>query len=292
MAILGKRRMGKSALAYHLAELRHQDSKANAAVYGPPVELEKLLPPYFKVLTELGDVGRRHNSTVIIDEGSMPLHARRAMDQGHVDFDEALSLCAQRNQLLILCTHHSKKLDPLVVRDLDLLAFKRPSKLQSEMERAELKKMSRAARSFFMGMPEAEQKTWSYVFWDDFDSEGRIPNVLPSFWSPTISTAIGMGATKTQFGDEVRVIYSKVHFLALEVWDKFPELREDILLCAAILEPYRGDTVLPQDTVIALAKWAGGISKKYPDFLPKLKPVLDLAGVLTENKSYDTLAVS
>lgn len=291
MAILGKRRMGKSALAYYLAELRHQDSQANAAVYGPPVELEKYLPAYFKVLVDLSEVGRRHDSTVIIDEGSMPLHARRAMEQGHIDFDEALSLCAQRNQLLILCTHHSKKLDPMVVRDLDLLAFKRPSKLQSEMERAELRRLSKAARSFFQGMPEAEQKTWSYVFWDDFDCEGRIANVLPSFWSPTISTAIGMGAGKTQYGDEARLMYSKVYSVALDVWDKVPELRDKLLEGGKLIKPYRQESNIPKDVITALGTWAEELAKDYPDFMPKLKPILDLAGVLTVSKTDDTLAI-
>ena len=53
MGTLGKRREGKSALAYHIAELRYQGQGTPACVLGPPPGLAEKFPRWITTVTDL-----------------------------------------------------------------------------------------------------------------------------------------------------------------------------------------------------------------------------------------------
>ena len=192
VAIFGKRGMGKTALAYYLAELGYNQSQRQAVVYGPPLAIQRVLPSYFAVRTELMHLQSERGKTVIVDEGSMALHARRSMSEDNLDFDRLMSLCRQRSQLLIVCTHHSTKLDIEVVREADVLAFKQPSVMHMKMERRSIRDLVASARYAFNQLPEGKRKRWAYCWWEEEDKKGFVYNPLPSFWSNEISVAVGM----------------------------------------------------------------------------------------------------
>lgn len=210
MGILGKRGMGKTALGYYLCELAHKQTGRNAVVYGPDVEVLEYLPDYFLIMNELSDVGNYTNHIVFIDEGSIPLHIRRAMSAGHVLFDQAISLCRHRNQFMIICSHHSAKLDILVIRDMDIVAFKQPSKIHTQMEREFIQSLSLKAWESFRNIPVTERKRATYVFWDDFDRDGRVDNDLPSFWNEQISKAVGL-SSDVFADDNFKAVFDEVY---------------------------------------------------------------------------------
>ena len=139
MGILGKRRMGKSALAYHVAELRHANLGKPAVVLGPPVQMASKFPDWVKIITDLQEFAKYPGHTAILDEGSLSMHARQALTRDHTEFDQVFSLCGQRDQLFIFNTHHSRKLDPLMVMEYELLAFKLPGKMHTRMDRREIR---------------------------------------------------------------------------------------------------------------------------------------------------------
>lgn len=238
IGILGKRGMGKTALAYYLSELRHELTGKPTAVLGPPASILLRLPEWFSIIDELDEVAGLIGYTILIDEGSMPLHIRRAMAREHIAFDQAISLCRHRNQLLIVCTHHSKKLDVLVIRDMDILAFKQPSALHTKMERGEIQDMSLKARNTLFPLKLEERKRHSYVMWDDFEQEGLVINSLPSFWSEELSTAVGMGAREGV--DTMGVLvdtYRELHQVSYEAWDEIPKFRDCFSEAIGLLKP-------------------------------------------------------
>ena len=190
MGILGKRRQGKTALAYHLAEERHREKGTPAVVLGPPLSMKDKFPDWFSIITDLEAFIRYPEHTAILDEGSLPLHSRRSLSHDHSAFDQALSLCGQLEQLFIFNTHHSRKLDVLAVEEYELLAFKLPGKMHTVMERTEIRSWSQKAREVLLTVPEKERKEWTYVFYDDLDQAGLLTNPLPSFWSDEISKAV------------------------------------------------------------------------------------------------------
>ena len=167
-----------------------------AVVLGPPLELASKFPSWFTIVLELSDFRRYPNHTAIVDEGSFPLHARQALSRQHTEFDQALSLCGQMEQLFIFCTHHSRKLDPLAVEEYEVLAFKLPGKMHTRMERPEVREWSAMARKALLDFPEEERKEWTFVLYDDLDEEVLLRNPLPSFWCDEISKAVSTALTQ------------------------------------------------------------------------------------------------
>lgn len=231
IGILGKRGMGKTALGYYLCDLVHSQRGHNAVVYGPDVEVLQHLPDYFLIMSELAQVSNYPNHTIFIDEGSIPLHIRRAMSAEHILFDQAMSLCRHRNQLLIIAAHHTAKLDVLVIRDMDIIAFKQPSKIHTQMDRHVIQSLSLKSWEFFKGIPAESRKSASYVFWDDFDKEGSVDNDLPSFWSEEISKAIGLSTDvfmDDNFKQTFDEIFRFINQIRVECWKVDKELEANL----------------------------------------------------------------
>lgn len=218
IGILGKKRQGKSGAAYHIAELRNTAHGIPAIALGPPVSMAAEFPPWVTIATDIHDLLRHPKHTVIFDEGSLAAHARKAVK--NTDLDVIQSLCGQLEQLFIFCTHHSRKLDVNLVADYDILAFKRPGRLQAELERSIMKEYSERARDALLRIPEQERKQWSYVYYDDLDAEALIHNPLPSFWTDRLSAAVSIGmAEGVAVTGDVDAVRRLCYDLALSVWD-------------------------------------------------------------------------
>ena len=129
VGILGRHQYGKSALAYHIAEERHKVMDKPAVVLGPPLSLQARFPKWAHIVTDLTDLRMYPEHTAILDESSWPLHARQSMARNHVSFDQAMSVSVQLGQLFIFCTHHSRKLDPNIVTEYEVLAWKMPKRM-------------------------------------------------------------------------------------------------------------------------------------------------------------------
>ncbi len=192
VGVLGKRGEGKTAVAYFLAELRHERLGIGAVVFGPGLAMQEALPPWVEVVTDLGHFARARDKTLLLDEGSLPLHARESLRKDHVTFDKLISLSRQRGQFILYVTHHSRKLDPLEVIDWDVILYKQPSKMHVLMERQEIRLLSGRARDALVRVSAADRKRWSYVFYDDMDQEALMENPLPTFWSDQLSIAVSL----------------------------------------------------------------------------------------------------
>ena len=199
--IMGRRRYGKTATAHEIAAEMHKSKKVPAMVHLPPStpqeirqKIQTLLPDYMKVTTRKEDWEK--NSVVIYDEAAQTAHARRTQSGAAVELDNLMGISGQRNQLLIFICHHSKKLDPNVVREVNRIIWKQPTYAYQLFERDELSDFTMKAFDFFAalrkGRPYNEtvkrimKRTNLVLDFDDFKFL-TFENKLPYYWTEDLS---------------------------------------------------------------------------------------------------------
>lgn len=155
--IMGSRRFGKTATAHKIGEDLHRSKGVNVMVHLPPSAppevrkvIQKQLPDYMKVTTKTTEWEK--NSVVIYDEAAQTAHARRTQSGDAVALDNLIGISGQRNQLLIFICHHSKKLDPNVVREVNHIIWKRPTYAYQLFERDELTDFTMKAFDYFTNL--------------------------------------------------------------------------------------------------------------------------------------------
>ena len=186
--ILGKRDSGKSALGYRLLELNKYRLKPY--VVGLPESALKYLPDWLGSVPTLDDLP--HGSIALIDEAYLTYHARESMSEKNRSVSQLLNLSRQRNQTLVFVTQEARQLDKNITSVADVIVFKKPSALQIESERPELRPIARRAREAFTTV-KGSSAPWGYVFSPDADFEGLLENQLPTFWTKQLSKAFASG---------------------------------------------------------------------------------------------------
>ena len=192
IVVMGKRGSGKTALAMWVMEEYHRTRKnVGGAVFKAPSAMRALLPDWVETPTRLSRLP--HDSVIIIDEAQGVANARRSSSNDNLDLAQCVALSRQRNQLIILISHHSRKLDMLDVMDASRVVWKQPTAGQVMFERPELKPFSQRAVRKFSERKGNPQKL-AYVM--DFESLtfGFINAKLPTFWNNALSTGMaGLG---------------------------------------------------------------------------------------------------
>ena len=146
----------------------------------------------------LGNVPRfddlPHDSVALIDEAYLTYHARESMSEKNRSVSQLLNLSRQRNQTLVFVTQEARQLDKNITSVADVIVFKKPSALQIELERPELRPIARRARGAFTTV-KGSSAPWGYVFSPDADFEGLLENQLPTFWTKQLSRAFASGGS-------------------------------------------------------------------------------------------------
>ena len=191
LLILGFRGSGKTALSYYLTEKCSSFYDLKKVVFGVPKSATQILPQSYSIVNDL-DLPR--NSAIIVDEISLFAYARRSMSKTNEVFDRMVANSRKRNQILLLITHHSRKVDLNLVTDIDALIYKKPSKLQIEMDRPAIRRFARRAYEYLKD----KDKSHSYVFSFTKDKEIGLKNPLPDFWSEELSDLISVKEVDTK----------------------------------------------------------------------------------------------
>jgi hypothetical protein len=185
--MMGKRGSGKSSTAMWAMEEWHNLSggEIGGAVLKAPSAVKKLLPAW--VATPNRIKGVPTDSVVIIDEAQQVANARRSASNDNLDLAQLVALSRQRNQLIILISHHSRKLDMNDVMDASRIIWKLPAAGQVMFERKEIKPFSQRAVDRFAQRKGNPQKVAYVMDFEDL-AFGFTPTKLASFWSETLST--------------------------------------------------------------------------------------------------------
>ena len=191
IVVMGKRGSGKTALAMWVMEEYHRTKGLGGAVFRAPSAMKKLLPNWVETPSQLSRLP--NDSVVIIDEAQQVANARRSSSTENLDLAQCVALSRQRNQLIFLISHHSRKLDMLDVMEASRVIWKQPTAGQVMFERPELKPFSERAVKKFAASKGNPQKL-AYVM--DFESLtfGFTSAKMPSFWNNNLSTGMaGLG---------------------------------------------------------------------------------------------------
>jgi len=199
--ILGSRRFGKTASAHKIGETLHNHYGVRVMVHLPkstPIEIkrkiQKLLPEYMKVTTKTEEWEK--DSVVIYDEAAQSAHARRTQSGDAVELDNLIGISGQRNQFLIFICHHTKKLDPNVVREVNFIIWKRPTYAYQLFERDELSDFTMKAFDYFAALRKGRKLTDAIrkmlkrsnlvLDFNDFRFFS-FDNPLPTYWTDDLS---------------------------------------------------------------------------------------------------------
>jgi hypothetical protein len=195
IVVMGRRGSGKTALAMWVMEEYHRSRGVGGAVFKAPKAMKSLLPDWVETPTQLSRLPT--DSVIVIDEAQQVANARRSSSTENLDLAQCVALSRQRNQLIFLISHHSRKLDMLDLMDASRVIWKQPTAGQVMFERPELKPFCQRAVKKFSEKKGNPQKL-AYVM--DFESLtfGFVNAKMPSFWSDGLST--GMAGLGQQFG--------------------------------------------------------------------------------------------
>ena len=184
--IMGSRGAGKSGLAHEIMAQVHNRRKLGGALLLPSVRKKPPVPGWIKVVSSISELPMR--SVCVIDEAAQVAHARRSQSAQAVEMDNLISISRQRQQLIVLVSHHSRKLDLNLIHDSDKILWKQPTEAHALFERDELQMFTRKALEFFGNIKseKARQKA-TYVMDLHRLRFSWFNNGLPTWWSDAIS---------------------------------------------------------------------------------------------------------
>lgn len=199
--IMGRRRYGKTGLAHQIGAEMHKSRGVPVIVHLPPSvppevrgRIQKMLPDWIKVTTKTSEWPKR--CVVIYDEAAQTAHARRTQSGDAVELDNLIGISGQREQLLIFICHHSRKLDPNVVREVNRIIWKQPTYAYMLFERDELSDFTMKAFDHFAGLRKGRpynetvkrtlKRACLMLDFDDFRFV-TLENRLPAHWTEELS---------------------------------------------------------------------------------------------------------
>lgn len=190
--ILGRRRGGKSGLAHEIANQLHNRKHVGAVLHLPYVptdtrkKVQRLLPKWCKVVTRRGEWPK--DCVVIYDEASQSAHARRSQTGDAVKLDNLISVSAQRNQLILFISHHSRKIDLNIIHEVDRILWKAPTYAHALFERDELSDFTYRALEYFNSIKSETAKKKATLMMDFHNFRfSAFNNNLTPWWNDNLS---------------------------------------------------------------------------------------------------------
>jgi len=183
--ILGRRRSGKSCLAYALLE----ELKSKKQTYVLKFPRKELLPEW---IVNLDTLDFPENSIILVDEAYKIFSARTPMSERNRFISDLNGLAGQKNLLIIYITQESTKVDINILRGIDIMLIKALSINQIRFERRELRNYLGPIKEKIDNLKDVDLiKRSTYVSCDLMEKkfEGLIvnSNTPPSFWNEELS---------------------------------------------------------------------------------------------------------
>ncbi|MFO7996442.1 MAG: ATP-binding protein [Dehalococcoidia bacterium] len=184
--IMGSRGSGKSGLAHEIIAQVHARRKMGGALLLPSIRKKPKLPAWIKVVSSTKELPVK--SVCVIDEAAQVAHARRSQSAQAIEMDNLVSISRQRQQLIVLVSHHARKLDLNLIHDADKILWKEPTEAHALFERDELQMFTRKALDFFGAIrgTKARQRA-TYVMDLHHLQFSWFNNDLPAWWSEDVS---------------------------------------------------------------------------------------------------------
>lgn len=245
--IVGHKGKGKSGLGYYLLQEITPVYKLSPVVVNFPKEKQYLLPENY-VVADLAAALAKENAIILIDEGTTQLPAGGKLEE----FIKACSsLTRQKDQVIIFIFHASRDIGSRILRGIDALMIKEPSRRQIEQGSKDkyFRDLLVRAKQEIRAQP-GERRSITYIDSEEPEYTGLISNSLPEFWSEDLSKAwrgVALSSLLNLSPEdesldlllELDIIYREVHQIAYDYWDLTPGLREKLLAFGKALKPFR-----------------------------------------------------
>jgi len=201
--IVGFKGKGKSGLAYWLTETIAPSLDLLPVVVNFPRDKQELLPDNF-VIKDLDDALLTERALILVDEGTTQLPAGSKLEEF---IKGCSSLSRQREQIVLFIFHASRDVGSRIVRGLDAILIKEPSKRQIQQGSKDkwFQALLWKAKAAFKQVPD-DHRGWTYVDSEEPEFEGLLGNPLPSFWSEDLSKAwrgIPLGTESVESNEEL-----------------------------------------------------------------------------------------
>jgi len=183
--ITGHRQKGKTGLGHNILEICHEDLDLDCYIVNLPEEKEAYLPWWITNIPFSVDLPE--NAAIFIDEAALEFYAREHNRDPNKDISKVLGAAAQKGQVIIFATHHTRKLDVNVILDLDVWALKRPSKMHVRLERREVKDILKDVWEIFDLLIDPNDKRATVIVDEIRDDYIIAYNDLPSHWCEELS---------------------------------------------------------------------------------------------------------
>lgn len=182
ITILGKRRVGKTALSLNVGENLANKKRYEIQTIGMN---EADLPHEVQNINDVNEVS--NDSILVVGEGAIEGNSRQSMSKGNVNLGMLLPIISHKNVWIIWCSQSGQKTDKNTIFEADTIILLKPSLMQLEGERKAVKKL------YEKYMPHLNKwarkvgcsKGVAVVYSEEFI--GVIRGHLPSFWSNQIS---------------------------------------------------------------------------------------------------------
>lgn len=190
--IMGDIRSGKTGLAFQMMDRCHQKRGVGACLYLPNGQaaatkrVTRMLPEWCGVVREQSRLP--HNSVIVWDEAAQAAHARRSQSEAAVEMEKMLGVAGQRNQLILVISHHSTKLDINMIRASRLILWKRPTYAHALFEREEFQRYTRRAIEVFAEAKGKEKLRLTYMMDLHNLRFATFKNGLTEWWTEELST--------------------------------------------------------------------------------------------------------
>jgi hypothetical protein len=199
--ILGHKGRGKSGLGYFLLDMCEKHYNLTPHVVNLPDDKHHLLPCNY-TFGNLEDVKKFRNSAVLIDEGTCELPTGSKLE---VLLKGYQSLSRQRNQIIIIIFHASSDVGSRILRGVDTVMIKEPSKRQIQHGSKDKwwHDILMEAKSKFKTIADMGDDVRKYTFIDSDEPEfqGMLSNSVPSYWNEELSCAFGETGDSGDSGD-------------------------------------------------------------------------------------------
>jgi len=185
--IFGKRRHGKTALFYWLAEQIHlKYPKKPLCIVGALPHIN-LLPKWFIPIVETSEAPS--GAIVFFDEAALKLSSRRAMSKENVDETIEMAVSGHKDFSILYSTQTSALIDLNLIRMADVFFMKKLSMADMGADVQERRRMLRPSHDYFNLMcPRGKEVNFRETLYLDDDRNGFLfENDLPTFWSEEFS---------------------------------------------------------------------------------------------------------
>ena len=169
---------------------------------GLPPRASRLLPEWYGLTGDF--TGVPSNAIIYVPESYRLFHARSTQTAQGRAIGELVNLSRHRRHTLIFDVQNPAHLDRNIISETDVVMLKEPGPLSAGFERPQLRALMNAARVAFASVGAYRRKR---VVWVVAPREGitgqPMENVLPTFWTGSLSRIIGealAGTTDTVRG--------------------------------------------------------------------------------------------